>query len=102
MNDIIWKQIGECLGLYAADDDLIASIEKEDLKVWHLYSYIQYDTVEKLIYANSIEEAKWKATNELYNQCNKCANYYHRIRDHLPNIHNLYDLWKNKTDKRKV
>lgn len=39
--------------------------------------------------ADSMAYAEWYAVNYLYNCCNREANYYHNIRDHLPSIHDL-------------
>ena len=41
------------------------------------------------IEASTVEEAKWRVTLLLYDRCNGMANYYHKIRDHLPSIHEL-------------
>ena len=41
------------------------------------------------VVADSMEYAEWDAVNNLYNKCNYKANYYHKIRDHLPSIRDL-------------
>ena len=38
----------------------------------------------------SVEWLKWKATNWIYDLCNAYANEFHKIRDHLPSLYNLY------------
>lgn len=43
----------------------------------------------QMIDACSADEAKWRATLMIYDRCNMNANYYHKIRDHLPDIHDL-------------
>lgn len=43
------------------------------------------------IEAATAEEAEWRVTLLLYNRCNQMANYFHKIRDHLPSIHELAD-----------
>jgi len=37
----------------------------------------------------SLEYAEWQAVLHLGNRCNAEANYYHRIRDKLPSVHDL-------------
>ena len=44
----------------------------------------------------SKEEAVWQATVWIYNECNAIANSFHRIRDHLPSIHELADNYRSK------
>lgn len=46
----------------------------------------------------SIEEVKWRATCWIHSQCNKIANSFHHIRDHLPNVGELYDEYYNLTN----
>ena len=41
------------------------------------------------IHAGSMAIAEWSAVNSLYSYCNQKANYYHRIRDHLPSVREL-------------
>ena len=43
----------------------------------------------QMIDAYSADEAKWRATLMVYDDCNRKANYYHKIRDHLPDVHDL-------------
>ena len=40
-------------------------------------------------YAENSDIAKWKATNEMINLCNKEINKFSKIRDHLPSIDGL-------------
>lgn len=37
----------------------------------------------------SMPAAEWHAVCSLGHFCNKKANYYHKIRDHLPSVHEL-------------
>ena len=41
------------------------------------------------IEAASPEKAMWLATLSIYDNCNRMANHYHRIRDHLPSVRDL-------------
>lgn len=41
--------------------------------------------------ASSDEEARWRATLIVYNECNRIAGFYHKIRDNLPNLRELAD-----------
>ena len=41
--------------------------------------------------ASSVEEVEWQVTLLLYDRCNQMANYFHKIRDNLPSIHDLAD-----------
>ena len=50
---------------------------------------IPYKPVYKLVGIQSPEEAKWRAVLTLHDVCNRKANYYHNIRDHLPSIRDL-------------
>ena len=36
-----------------------------------------------------MEEVEWQVTLYIGNKCNKIANQLHKIRDHLPSIHEL-------------
>ena len=42
-----------------------------------------------LMYIDSIEEAEWQMTLYIYDRCNEIANELHKLRDHLPSIHEL-------------
>ncbi len=42
------------------------------------------------------EEAIWQATLWIYQTCNQVANSFHRIRDHLPSLHELRIASENK------
>ena len=49
------------------------------------------------IYDNvtSIEWLKWQATIWIQDECNRIANSFHYIRDHLPNLNKLYEAEEN-------
>lgn len=42
------------------------------------------------------EEVIWQATLWIYKTCNRVANSFHRIRDHLPSLHELRIDSENK------
>lgn len=79
-----WRQ-------YLRDDDgnLVCSLIKQDKPdVWRMYAP-RIGAEDFTIYAKNVEEAKWRATLTVYDECNRIANYYHEIRDHLPDVHEL-------------
>ena len=43
---------------------------------------------------DNAEHAIWQATLWIYNQCNKIANSFHHIRNHLPSIHELAEEYR--------
>lgn len=42
------------------------------------------------------EEVIWQTTLWIYNTCNHVANSFHRIRDHLPSLHELREIAEGK------
>lgn len=97
LNDSYWKEFnnGERAMLYSADGEKIAYIQKKDT-VWDCM--IWSELIAESFYYNgmsSIEEVEWKVTLYINNKCNKIANQLHKIRDHLPSIHELAEkAWK--------
>ena len=67
----------------------IAYIQKKDT-AWNCM--IWPELIAESFYYNgmsSIEEVEWQVTLYIGNKCNKIANQLHKIRDHLPSVHEL-------------
>lgn len=98
LNDSYWKEFnnGERAMLYSADGkEIIAYVQKKDT-VWDCTIYPDF-IAEGFYYRgmSSVEEVEWQVTLYINNKCNKIANQLHKIRDHLPSIHELAEkAWK--------
>lgn len=105
MNKWHWKEI-EIYEEHLVDenDNVIARLMYTDygtvLNGWRCIFYNKECNTKYVnqIYANSIEEARWQATLWIHNECNFIANSYHRIRDHLPSIHELAEAAIKRRD----
>lgn len=91
LNDSYWKEYndGERAYLWSAGGEIIAYIQKKDT-VWDCMIYPEL--IAESFYYNgmsSIEEVEWQITLYIYNRCNRIANQLHKIRDHLPSVHDL-------------
>ena len=91
LNDSNWLEYndGQRAILRASNGETIASIQKDGL-LWYcmmLPKLLAQDFYYKNI--DSIEEVEWQVTLYIYNRCNEIANQLHKIRDHLPSIHEL-------------
>lgn len=93
LNDSYWKEYndGERAFLYSAENEKIAYVQKRD-SVWDCTIYPDL-IAEKFYYkdVDTIQEIEWQITLYIYSRCNTIANQLHRIRDHLPSIHELAD-----------
>ena len=103
MNDWHWKEYddGKRASLFSADGEEIAYIQKyePDLgSAWICSIYPRY-ICEKVYWKDidSLEEAEWAATLYIYDKCNEVANQLHKIRDHLPSLHELRENALNKS-----
>ncbi len=91
LNDSYWKEYndGEMAFLYSSDNKKIAYIQKQesgwDCTIFHKYIAEGF----YLMNIDSIEEAEWQMTLYIYDRCNEIANELHKLRDHLPSIHEL-------------
>lgn len=85
-----WKEYNDGRAcLFSVDKHMIAFIEKKD-DIWYCKIYpelISEDFYFPLV--SSIEEIEWQVTLHINSKCNKIANQLHKIRDHLPSIHEL-------------
>ena len=91
LNDSYWKEYndGEMASLYSSDNKKIAIIQKQE-NGWDCTIYPKYIAEGfYLMNIDSIEEAEWQMTLYIHNRCNEIANQLHKIRDHLPSIHEL-------------
>ena len=99
LNDSYWKEYndGERAYLYSSDNKKIAYIQKKE-NAWDCTIYPEYIAEGfYLMNIDSIEEAEWQITLYIYNRCNEIANSLHKIRDHLPSIHDLADRATDET-----
>ena len=91
LNDSYWKEYndGEMAVLWSADGEKIAYIQKKDT-VWDCMIWPKL-IAENFYYngLSTMEEVEWQVTLYIGNKCNKMANQLHKIRDHLPSIHEL-------------
>ena len=93
LNGSYWKEYndGERAFLRSAGGETIAYIQKKDT-VWDCMIYPEL--IAESFYYNgmsSIEEVEWQVTLYIGNKCNRIANQLHKIRDHLPSLHELAD-----------
>ena len=91
LNDSYWKEYndGERAYLYSSDNRKIAYIQKRE-NAWDCKIYPKFITDGfYLMNIDSIEETEWQITLYIYNRCNEIANQLHKLRDHLPSIHEL-------------
>ena len=93
LNDSYWEEYndGERAFLWSADGERIAYIQKKDL-LWNCMIYPEL-IAESFYYngTSSIKEVEWQVTLYIGNKCDRIANQLHKIRDHLPSIHELAD-----------
>ena len=90
-NKSYWKEYddGERAYLLSDSGETIAYVEKQD-SVWDCTIYPKL--IAEGFYwrgVDSIEEIEWQITLYINNRCNDIANQLHKIRDHLPSIHEL-------------
>lgn len=84
-----WKDEGNQQCLYDDSEKLICRIKKITGQInWALYAPDIFDEL-YMFPAHTKEVARWRATVMVYNECNRIANYFHKIRDHLPSLHEL-------------
>lgn len=91
LNDSYWNEYNdrEMASLYSSDNKKIAIIQKQE-SGWDCTIYPKYIAEGfYLMNIDSIEEAEWQMTLYIHNRCNEIANQLHKIRDHLPSIHEL-------------
>ena len=92
LNDSYWKEYNDGERAYwlpANGEEALAYIQRKDT-VWDCLIYPEL--IAESFYYNgmsSIEEVEWQVTLYIDNKCNKIANQLHKIRDHLPSIHEL-------------
>lgn len=91
LNDSYWKEYndGERAYLYSTDGRTIAFIQRKD-DIWSCFIYEEF--ISEDFYwrgMDSIKEVEWQVTLYIGNKCNRIANQLHKIRDHLPSVHEL-------------
>ena len=81
-----WERTYKCSFLYNEDgNELLKIIQLDNCYVVSFTAFKEYERIN----SGSMEEAEWKAVLKMHNKCNQKANYYHKIRDHLPSIREL-------------
>ena len=91
LNDSYWKEYndGERAYLYSTDGRTIAFIQRKD-DIWNCFIYEEF--ISEDFYwrgMDSIKEVEWQVTLYIGNKSNKIAKQLHKIRDHLPSVHEL-------------
>ena len=93
LNDSYWEEYdnGTIAYLFAPDGEGIAYIQRRDT-TWHcqILSTLIAETFE-YFGLSTIEEVEWQITLYINKRCTVVANELHKIRDHLPSIHELAD-----------
>lgn len=92
-----WKQVDSISVLFSDEDEEIARLK------WNYSNtsgnQFYYSVFPELIYsegvlnADSREEAEWRLTVFINQKCNKIIRQACKIRDPLPNLHELYTRW---------
>ena len=96
LNDSKWINIGETVFELRTDNNtLIATLAYYEVtNEWIIdFENIFKDLCGEVLFvvAKTNDEAKWKATVEIHNYCNRLISNVMRIRDHLPDLGELYD-----------
>lgn len=92
LNDWMWQKIGNYeFELHDNNGELIASLV-QDCDNWLCKFYNDDCNMHFSVRLENIEssdEAIWQATLWIYKECNRIANSFHHIRDHLTSLHKL-------------
>ena len=92
LNDWKWNKIDDYEYRLMDSDQIMVGYVISDGSQWHCRFYNkrldQYFGTTFSGMTNA-EETLWQATIWIYDECNKIANSFHHIRDHLPELHDL-------------
>ncbi len=96
LNDSKWIDIGEMVfELRTYDNTLIPTLAYHEVaNEWTIdFENVFEDLCGEVLFvsAKTNEEAKWKATVEINNYCNRLISNVMKIRNHLPDLGELYD-----------
>jgi len=96
LNDSKWIDIGEMVfELRTSDNTLIATLAYHKVaNEWTIdFENVFEDLCGEILFvvAATNDEAKWKATVEINNYCNRLISNVMKIRDHLPDLCELYE-----------
>ena len=88
LNDWKWN---DNLELKDSSGNVIATLEKVADDTWDCrFTNEECNRLSVIfLHTETKEIAIWQATIWIYNECNRIANSYHHIRDHLPHLHDL-------------
>ena len=87
-----WKcEINGKIALFYGKKLILSIREKSynDIPAWK----VEFPVIDmySTIVAGSVEEAKWRAVLLLQDECNKVIHKYMHVRDHLPDVRELYE-----------
>lgn len=98
LNDWKWEKVDECEYVIRDDNNAVIIFL---IQTWNnqwkccLYNDYYNITYQAIFPENtSVEEVQWQVIVWANNQCNNVANSFHYIRDHLPDVHDLFDKIK--------
>lgn len=96
LNDSKWIDIGEMVfELRTSNNTLIATLAYHEVaNEWTIdFENVFEDLCGEVLFvaAKTNDEAKWKATAEINNYCNRLISNVMKIRNHLPDLGDLYD-----------
>ena len=93
LNDWTWEKVDDAeMRLKDSSGKLISYIVRTAPGLWYcrLYNDDCYmHSGVALVDMKSAEEAMWQATLWINKECNRVAKSFHRIRNHLPRLHEL-------------
>lgn len=96
LNDSKWIDIGEMVFELRTDNNtLIATLAYHEVaNEWTIdFENVFEDLCGEVLFvvAKTNDEAKWKAAVEIHNYCNRLISNVMKIREHLPDLGELYD-----------
>ena len=96
-----WGEASFSIDLVDNEGNNIAYITRCDYDVWNCYfnnPAVKDSLSLKLTGIESPEEVIWKSTVWIYDECNRIANSYRHIRDHLPSLHELHEKYEKSKE----
>lgn len=83
------RQIDGVSQLWAGTTAMARVYHEVSSDKWILTIFCINHEIYELGDCDDISVAEWRATNIIYNRCNEIVRPYFKIRDNLPNIHDL-------------
>ena len=73
------------------------SVDNTYILTFRISGVDRHDMHQKMLEnCSSFEEAEWRSTVHIYNYCNRIVNKACKIRDHLPELRDLYNKMEEK------